>query len=117
GAAGVRAGGIDSYDADRPFPLAIFTRQLVDQRALPRSGSAGKTDQARATGMVKKRLEQLTRFPAIVLNGADGARQGAHVAGANTVDPGLERGWHFSFACPPALKSLNPMQRHPELRQ
>ncbi len=74
----------------RSFLLAIFARKLIDQRAFAGAGSSGKADYAGASGEGKKSFQQFAGFRTIIFNGADGAGQRAHVAGAYAIDPILD---------------------------
>ena len=82
----VRAGRVDRDDADGLIFLAIVLGQLIDQRALARSGSASQTDDPRLARMRKERLEQIRPAGSAVLDGRDGASQRAGVAGAEASD-------------------------------
>src|SRR5271157_6246451 len=84
---GVRAGRVNRDDADGLIFLAIVLGKLIDQRALARAGSAGQTDDSRLARMREERLEQLRPAGSAVLDGGDGARQGAGVAGAKSTNP------------------------------
>jgi hypothetical protein len=92
-AAGVRACGIDRKNSDRALLFAIFAGKLIDQSAFASAGSAGKANDAGASGEVEKGFQQPARFRAVVFYCADGASQRAHVAGAYAVDPMLDCSW------------------------
>ena len=81
-AAGVGAGGIDGDDADRRSLLAIVVCQLIDQRALARAGRAGEPEYPRLAAVRKQGLQQLRPSRRVILDGGDGARQRAGIAGA-----------------------------------
>ena len=81
GAAGVRAGRVDGDDAQSlPF-TPIMLCELIDQRALPRSRWAREAKDAGPAAMREQRLQQVSRVRPAVFDGADGASQGACVAG------------------------------------
>jgi hypothetical protein len=93
GSARIRAGRINGHDTDRLLQFAVLTRQVVDQRALARPGSAGESDDARPAAVGKQGLEQQHRFRRAVFDGGNGPRQTAHVAGADHPHPRLKPGW------------------------
>src|SRR5208282_5602385 len=64
----VRTGWVDRNDADGLIFSAIVLSELINQRALARSGSAGQTDDARFAGMREERFEQLRPARSTVLD-------------------------------------------------
>ena len=87
-AAGVGAGRVDGDDADGLIFFAIVLGELIDQRALPCSGRAGQTDDARVAGVREESLEQVGAAGLAILDDGDGAGQGARVAGAQVISDG-----------------------------
>ncbi len=82
--AGVRTGRVHGDDADGLVVLAVVLGQLVDQRALAGSRRARQTENARMAGVGEESLEQFRPAGAAILDGGDGAGEGAGVAGAKT---------------------------------
>ncbi len=82
--------GIDGHDADGLALLAIFARDLVDQRALARTGRAGEAEQHSVAAVGKQRLQQLGGFGCPVFHGRNGAREGAQFPGTNSADKFLD---------------------------
>ena len=90
GAAGIRTGGVNSYDADCLVLPAIFAGQLVNQRALACPRSPGDADHPRLATVREERFQQIKGFRRAIFNGADGARQGTHFASADALHPILD---------------------------
>ncbi len=76
----VRAGGIDSNDADRAVFFAVMPRQLVDQSALAGAGSAGHTQNARVAGVGEKSFQQIGPSGSAILDRTDDTGQRTRIA-------------------------------------
>ena len=63
----------------------ILARELIDQRAFAGSGGAGESDDAGVAGVRKKSFEQIGPSGRVVLDGGDGAGEGAGIAGAEGI--------------------------------
>jgi len=69
--AGVRRRGIDRDDADRVAAVAVGGRELVDQRRLPRTRTAGDPDHRGVAGMRVKPGDQIAVAGRAVLDPGD----------------------------------------------
>src|SRR5258705_4681680 len=90
GAAGVGTGRVDGDDAQRLFLFSIEARELIDERALPRSRRAGKTQYAGLAAEREKSFQQFGRLRAADFDNADGTNPDSRVAGAQALYPGLD---------------------------
>src|SRR5205823_6854751 len=71
GAAGIRTGGINSYDANCLIAPAIFSGQLVNQSAFACARSSGDADHPRLATVREERFQQLDGLRRAIFNGAD----------------------------------------------
>src|SRR4029077_381092 len=86
----VGTGRIHRNDAQRLARTSVMLGKLIDQRALPRPGRAGKTQDARLAAMREERFQQFSRLGAAILDRTDGASQRACVTRTQPLYPGLE---------------------------
>src|SRR5262249_39942276 len=92
GAPTVWTGRINGDNSDRTiFPPVVF-RQLVHQGTFAGAGSPGKAQDAGPAAVGKQRLEQVVPSITVVLHRADGPCQGARIACAQAINPGLDVG-------------------------
>ena len=82
----VRTRGIHSDDSDSAVFFAVVPRQLIDQRALPRSRSTSHTDDTGFAGVRKQGLEQIGPPGRTILNRADGARERPGISRAHRLN-------------------------------
>jgi hypothetical protein len=77
-------------DANRAIVFTIVPGQLIDQRALSRSGRSGQANDSCMTSMRKQGFEQIRPTGISVLDGADGACERAGIARAQLPNQWLE---------------------------
>ena len=75
---------------------AVVLGELIDQRALARSGRAGEAENAGLAAVREKRLQAARRIRAAIFNGADGARKRARIASAHPVYQGVRSEFKLS---------------------
>lgn len=70
--------------------LPIQLGELIDQRALPGSGSAGQADHVGLARMREQSLEEIGPSGRTVFDSGDSAGESARVAGTERVNPSLD---------------------------
>jgi len=83
----VGAGGIHGDDAYAILSLAVISGKAIHQCALARPRRSGDTGEICLPGVRKKFAQEMFRFRRMVFDGGDGARNGAHLSGADLRGP------------------------------